>query len=91
MVLSKIYEKKAHAEAMRDEAMVAVKKVSMKAFVDGKEVECEKVCSDAAKAGKVEFAVGGEKTHCQYHARIMTAKAKFEAAKSVLEKKMAKA
>jgi len=42
-------------------------------------------------ARKVEYAVGGEKTHCQYHARIMTAKAKYEAAKSVLEKKMAKA
>lgn len=91
MVLGKIYEKKADAEAARDEAMAAVKKISMKAYMDGKEVECDKVCPDAAKAGKVEFAVGGEKTHCQYHARIMTAKAKYEAAKSVLEKKMAKA
>jgi len=91
MVLGKIYEKKADAEAARDEAMIAVKKISMKAYMDGKEVECDKVCPDAAKAGKVEFAVGSEKTHCQYNARIMTAKAKYEAAKSVLEKKMAKA
>ena len=91
MVLGKTFDKKADAEKARDEVMVAVKKVSMKVMCDGKEVSCDKVCPEAEKAGKVNYMVNGEKVNCKYQARIMTAKAKYEAAKGATEKKMAKA
>jgi len=90
MVLGKTYDKMADAEKAREEAMVAVKKVSMKVMVDGKETSCDKVCPDAEKAGKVNYMVNGEKITCKTKARIMMAKAKYEAAKSAMEKKMAK-
>lgn len=91
MVLGKTFEKKADAEKALDEVMASVKKVSMKAVVDGKEVSCDEVCPNAEKAGKVTYMVNGEKVECKTKARIMSAKAKYEAAKGAMEKKMAKA
>lgn len=90
MVLGKTFDKMADAEKARDEVMPAVKKVSMKAMIDGKEVACDEVCPDAEKAGKVTYMVNGEKVQCKIKARVMTAKAKYEAAKNAMEKKMAK-
>ncbi len=91
MVLGKTFDKMADAEKARDEVMAAVKKVSFKAMVDGKEVACDEVCPNAEKAGKVTYMVNGEKVECKTKARIMTAKAKYEAAKGAMDKKMAKA
>lgn len=91
MVLGKTFDKMADAEKARDEVMPAVKKVSMKAMIDGKEVSCDEVCPTAEKAGKVSYMVNGEKVQCKTKARIMTAKAKYEAAKTAMDKKMAKA
>ena len=91
MVLGKTFDKKADAEKARDEVMTAVKKVNFKAIVDGKEVSCDQVCPTAEKAGKVTYMVNGEKVECKTKARIMTAKAKYEAAKGAMDKKMAKA
>lgn len=91
MVLGKTFDKKADAEKARDEVMAAVKKVNFKAVVDGKEVACDEVCPTAEKAGKVTYMVNGEKVECKTKARIMTAKAKYEAAKGAMDKKMAKA
>ena len=91
MVLGKTFDKMADAEKARDEVLAAVKKVNFKAVVDGKEVACDEVCPNAEKAGKVTYMVNGEKVECKTKARIMTAKAKYEAAKGAMDKKMAKA
>lgn len=91
MVLGKTFDKMSDAEKARDEIMPAVKKVSMKTMIDGKEVACDEVCPDAEKAGKVTYMVNGEKVQCKIKARVLTAKAKYEAAKSAMDKKMAKA
>lgn len=90
MVLGKSYDCPKAASKARDEALAAIKLVSMKYVVDGKEVgSSEDVCPMAKKAGKVQYVVGNEKSDCETSARVTLAKAQFEAAKKAAEKQVA--
>lgn len=90
MVLGKTFDCPKEASKARDEALAAIKTVSMKYVVDGKEVGAsEDVCPMAKKFGKVQYVVGTEKLNCETAARVTLAKAQFEAAKKAAEKKVA--
>lgn len=90
MVLGKTFDCPKEASKARDEALAAIKTVSMKYVVDGKEIgSSEDVCPMAKKAGKVQYVVGTEKLNCETSARVTLARAQFEAAKKAAEKKVA--
>ncbi len=90
MVLGKTFDCPKEAAKARDEALAAIKLVSMKYVVDGKEVgSSSEVCPMAKMAGKVQYMVNGEKTPCETTARISLAKAQYEAATKKTEKKVA--
>lgn len=85
------YENWEAAKKAHERAVAATKDMKMVAMVDGKKVEsCENICSTMKKTGKVEYMVGTQKTHCEYNARAMMAKARVEAAKKAVDA-MAKA
>ncbi len=90
VVAGKSFDCPKEAAKVRDEAVAAIKLVSMKYIVDGKEVgSSTEVCPMAKKAGKVQYMVNGEKTPCETTARISLAKAQYEALTKKAEKKVA--
>lgn len=75
----------------RGELIAAIHTVKMTYVVDGQEVDCaSKVCPKAKEAGKVKYVVGDKQLQCEYMARVELAKAQYDAAKQVSEKKLAK-
>jgi hypothetical protein len=90
LVAGRSFDCPKEAAKARDDAMAAIKTVSMKYIVDGKEVgSSSDVCPLAKMAGKVQYMVNGEKTPCETTARISLAKAQYEAATKKTEKKVA--
>lgn len=87
MVAGRTFDSYDAASKAREQAMTAVKTVSMKYIVDGKEVGCSsQVCPKAKADGKVTYVVNNEKMTSESDARIAAAKAKYEAARSAAEK-----
>ena len=87
MVAGRTFDSYDAAAKAREQALSAVKTVSMKYIVDGKEVGCSsQVCPKAKADGKVTYVVNNEKMTSESDARIAAAKAKYEAARSAAEK-----
>lgn len=90
MVAGRTFEKYEDAEKAHDEAVAAIKKVSIQYMVDGKKVECaSQVCPKAKADGKVQYVVCETKTNCEVEARINLAKAQYDVLKQS-DKKVAK-
>jgi len=92
LVVGRMFDKYDDAVKARDAAVAAVKTVSVKYVVEGKEVDCAShVCPMAKAAGKVEYVINKDKTKCETQARYLSAKARYEAASHAADaKKMAK-
>jgi hypothetical protein len=87
MVAGHTYESMEAAQKAREGILAAIKPVSMKYVVDGKEVDCAtKVCPSKKAAGQVTFVVNKDKTTNETSARVWLAKALYEAAKAAADK-----
>jgi len=87
LVLGRTFDTWEGAVKARDAALGEMKKVSMKYVVDGKAVASgDDVCPVAKKAGRGEFVGDQDKTHDEIMARIMLARARYEAAKVAVTK-----
>lgn len=91
-VAGREFKSKDEAIAAHKQVTAAIKKIQMTYRVDGEVVHCASMIDDKAKAaGKVTYCVGESKTDCPLTARVELAKARYEAAKSLSEKVVAKA
>ncbi len=89
-VAGREFDKWEDAVKARDEVRAAVKLVKMSYLVDGKKVNCSsQICPKAKAAGKVKFVVADKETSCEITARITLARARFEAAQNIDNKKVA--
>jgi len=87
MVAGRMFDTMEEAQKAREVVLAAIKPVSMKYVVDGKEVDCSsKVCPKAKADGKVTFVVKNEKMTCESSARMALVKAQYEAAMAAAEK-----
>lgn len=87
MVAGRMFDTMEEAQKAREMVLAAIKPVSMKYIVDGKEVDCSsKVCPKAKADGKVTFVVKNEKMTCESSARMALVKAQYEAATAAAEK-----
>jgi hypothetical protein len=85
-VAGHIYTSFDDAKKASERAQKAIEGVKMAYVVDGKKVECStQVCPSAAKAGKVEYVVGEQRTKCETTAKLNLARAQVEAAKKSLD------
>jgi hypothetical protein len=92
MVLGRTFDKHDEAVKAHDDAMTALKTVTIKYIVDGEEVkDCSQVCPIAKKAGRVTYVVNQAKMKCDIEARIAAARAQYDAAREFASKKLAKA
>ncbi len=82
---SMTFDSKEQAEKAAKAAREAADKVTMKALVDGKEVDCSKAKACSDKNEKVEYAIGDTKTCCDKQAKVELAKAKIQAALAAIE------